>query len=335
MQVFETIEGFRKALDAERQQGRTVGFVPTMGFLHDGHASLMRRAASECDVVAISIFVNPLQFGANEDLSSYPRDFDGDCTLAERSGVSYVFAPTVEEMYPRPMATSVRVAGVSELLDGASRPGHFDGVATVVAKLFSIAGSCRAYFGEKDFQQLAVVRRMVADLSIPVEVVGCPTQRDPDGLALSSRNSYLTAEERAVAPLLHEALREGKRRIDAGERDPVAVRAAMAAVVATEPRFTLDYAEVVDAADLSVPPVLAGELRLLIAARLGKARLIDNISAGNQRFPAEFSGALDDERSSSPSARSASLPAEEAASGGESGRQIADVRPPTPSGETV
>ena len=280
MQVIDTIAAFRKALDGERAAGRTVGLVPTMGYLHDGHASLMRRAAAECDVVAATIFVNPLQFGANEDLTSYPRDLDGDTKLAATNGVSYILAPSVEEMYPTKVVTSIRVSTLTETLDGASRPGHFDGVATVVAKLFNIAGPCRAYFGEKDFQQLAVVRRMAADLSAPVEIVGCPTVREADGLAMSSRNAYLTPEERAVAPLLQQALQHGRRLIeDERETDPAAVRVAMAAVVATEPRFTLDYAEVVDAADLTVPTVLAGELRLLIAAKLGRARLIDNIGA--------------------------------------------------------
>jgi pantoate--beta-alanine ligase len=240
----------------------------------------MRAAAADCDVVVTTIFVNPLQFAAHEDLDSYPSDLEGDTRLAEANGVSYIFAPTVREMYPQPVLTSIRVAEVSEPLDGASRPGHFDGVATVVAKLFAIAGPCRAYFGEKDFQQLAVVRRMAADLSLPVEVVGCPTVRDADGLALSSRNAYLTPEERAVAPTLHRALQAGRALIeDGGERDPAAVREAMAAMVASEPKFRLDYAEVVDAGDLTVPPVLSGELRLLIAAFLGRARLIDNTGA--------------------------------------------------------
>jgi len=280
VQVMDTIAAFRKALDQERAAGRTVGLVPTMGYLHEGHASLMRRAASDCDVVAVTIFVNPLQFGANEDLDAYPRDLDGDLTRAEDNGVGYVFTPSVREMYPRPVLTNVRVNEVSEVLDGRSRPGHFDGVATVVAKLFAIAGPCRAYFGEKDFQQLSVVRRMAEDLSLPVDVIGCPTVREPDGLAMSSRNAYLTAEERAVAATLHRALDAGRRLIEeGGERRPEAVRAAMATVVGAEPSFELDYAEVVDASDLTTPATLSGELRLLIAARLGRARLIDNIGA--------------------------------------------------------
>ena len=280
MQVIDTIAAVRKALDGERAGGRRVGLVPTMGFLHDGHASLMAAAAAECDVVAVTVFVNPLQFAAGEDLGSYPSDLDGDIRMAEAHGVSYVFAPNVREMYPRPVLTSVRVAEISEPLDGRSRPGHFDGVATVVAKLFAIAGPCRAYFGEKDFQQLAVVRRMASDLSLPVDVIGCPTVRAADGLALSSRNAYLTPAERAVAPTLHRALQAGRALIEeAGERDPAAIRYAMAAVVATEPLFELDFAEVVNAGDLTVPPVLAGEVRLLIAAHLGRARLIDNTGA--------------------------------------------------------
>jgi pantoate--beta-alanine ligase len=196
-----TIAEVRAHLDPLRAAGRTVGFVPTMGYLHDGHASLMRAAAEETDVVVTSIFVNPLQFAAHEDLDSYPRDLSGDTALAEANGCDLLFAPATAEMYPEPVLTTVSVREVSAPLEGRARPTHFDGVATVVAKLFSIVGPCRAYFGEKDFQQLAVVRRMAQDLSLPVEVVGCPTVREPDGLAMSSRNAYLTAEERAAAPL--------------------------------------------------------------------------------------------------------------------------------------
>ncbi|HEV7761798.1 MAG TPA: pantoate--beta-alanine ligase, partial [Acidimicrobiales bacterium] len=185
------IADLRTVLDAERAAGRRVGFVPTMGYLHEGHASLMARARADDDVVVASIFVNPLQFGPSEDLAAYPRDLDRDLALAARYGVDVVFVPAVEEMYPEPVVTTVSVAGLSQAWEGASRPTHFSGVATVVAKLFSIVGSCRAYFGEKDFQQLAVIRRMVRDLSMPVDVVGCPTVRELDGLAMSSRNSYL------------------------------------------------------------------------------------------------------------------------------------------------
>ncbi|MHB8467532.1 MAG: pantoate--beta-alanine ligase, partial [Acidimicrobiales bacterium] len=200
MQVIDTVAGWRKALDAERLAGRAVGLVPTMGALHAGHASLIARAASECDVVGVTVFVNPLQFGAHEDLASYPRSLDADVALAGEHGASYVFAPDVTEMYPRPMLTTVSVPALAGRWEGESRPGHFDGVATVVAKLFAQAGACRAYFGEKDYQQLAVIRRLAADLDLPVDVVGCPTVREPDGLALSSRNVYLDATERAAAP---------------------------------------------------------------------------------------------------------------------------------------
>ncbi|CAA9247393.1 MAG: Pantoate--beta-alanine ligase [uncultured Acidimicrobiales bacterium] len=257
VQTVESIEGFRKVLDEERRAGRTVGLVPTMGFLHDGHASLMRRAAAECDVVAATIFVNPLQFAVSEDLSSYPRDLAADQRLAEAAGVTWLFAPPVEEMYPGDVHTTVTVAGESEGLEGEIRPTHFAGVATVVAKLCNIAGPCRAYFGEKDWQQLQVVRRMVADLSMPVEVVGCPIVREPDGLALSSRNAYLSAAERRAATVLHRALRAG-----ADAADPVE---AMRRVVAAEPLAELDYAEMRDG-------------RLLVAARLGTTRLLDNLA---------------------------------------------------------
>jgi pantoate--beta-alanine ligase len=279
VKVHETIDSFRRALDAERAAGRVVGLVPTMGYLHAGHRSLMEAAVAGGDVVAVTIFVNPLQFAPTEDLSTYPRDLDRDLAMARDVGVAHVFHPSVDEMYPEPVATTVSVSGVSEPLEGASRPTHFAGVATVVAKLFSITGPCRAFFGEKDFQQLAVVRRMTRDLSLPIDVVGCPTVREPDGLALSSRNVYLSPEERAAAPVLQRALVAGRDAIDAGERDADAVRRMMHDIVATEPLAHLDYAEVVDASTFHVPHPLAGELRLLIAARFAKARLIDNVGA--------------------------------------------------------
>jgi pantoate--beta-alanine ligase len=273
----EAIADLRAALDAERAAGRRVGFVPTMGYLHDGHASLIRQARARSDVVVVSIFVNPLQFGAGEDLDAYPRDLGGDSRLAEANGADLLFTPGVDEMYPAPVQTTVSVAGVSEPLEGASRPTHFAGVATVVAKLFSIVGPCAAYFGEKDFQQLAVIRRMVSDLSMPVDVVGCPTRREPDGLAMSSRNVYLSADEREAAPVVQRALRAGAASILAGERDPAAVRSLMAGIIEAEPLARLDYAEVVDAASFTVPDPLAGSLRLLAAVRFGRARLIDNV----------------------------------------------------------
>jgi pantoate--beta-alanine ligase len=259
--VLDTIDGFRKAMEAERHAGRRVGLVPTMGYLHDGHASLIRAAAKDNDVVAVTIFVNPLQFAANEDLSTYPRDLEGDLRIATEAGATHVFTPSTEEMYPGEVLTSVHVAEVSEGMEGASRPTHFDGVATVVAKLFAIAGPSRAYFGEKDWQQLAVVRRMTRDLSLPVDVIGCPIVREADGLAMSSRNVYLSAEERTAATVLHRALQ-------AGAADHSNAREVMAATVASEPLAVLDYAEVVETDT---------EHRLLIAARLGTTRLIDNM----------------------------------------------------------
>ena len=279
MKVHLTIVGFRAALDDERRRGGAIGLVPTMGYLHDGHRSLMHAAVAGNDSTALTIFVNPLQFAPTEDLSTYPRDLERDLAMAGAAGVAHVFTPTVTEMYPEPIMTSVSVSGVSSSLEGSSRPTHFAGVATVVAKLFSIAGPCRAYFGEKDFQQLAVVRTMVRDLSIAVDVIGCPTVREHDDLAMSSRNARLSAEERAAAPVLHRALRAGRNAIERGERDPAKVRAVMHSVVSGEPLARLDYAEVVDAATFNVPDRLVGELRLLIAASFAKARLIDNIGA--------------------------------------------------------
>jgi pantoate--beta-alanine ligase len=276
VEVIDTRTAWVKALDAERIAGRRVGLVPTMGYLHAGHTALMDRAAADCDVVAATIFVNPLQFGPGEDLAAYPRDLDRDRGLAADHGVAYLFVPDTAEMLPQQPRTTVHVSGESEGLEGRARPGHFDGVATIVAKLFALSGACRAYFGEKDYQQLAVIRRLAEDLSLPVEVIGCPTVREPDGLALSSRNAYLSRDERAVAPLLHQALLAGRERITGGWRDPDAVEAAMAEFLAHEPRITLDYAAV-RSADLRAVRPLRGPLRLLIAARLGRARLIDNL----------------------------------------------------------
>jgi pantoate--beta-alanine ligase len=279
MEVHEGIEPFRRALDRARREGATVGLVPTMGYLHEGHLALMKRSVADGDVTVVTIFVNPLQFGAGEDLESYPRDLPGDLAGCESAGVKHVLVPAVEEMYPEPAATSVRVDELASTLEGAARPTHFAGVATVVAKLFNIAGPCRAYFGEKDYQQLAVIRRMVADLSFPVEVIGCPTVREPDGLAMSSRNAYLAPAEREAAPVLHRALQAGAASILAGERDADRVRDLMAGVIAAEPLARLDYAEVVDPHTLEPLTTLApgSDARLLVAARLGIPRLLDNL----------------------------------------------------------
>jgi pantoate--beta-alanine ligase len=278
--VITTARGFSDALDAERALGRRVGLVPTMGALHAGHRSLVARAAEECDTVAVTVFVNPLQFNVAEDLANYPRDLESDVAQAEESGASIVFAPPVEEMYPgfpAPVATSVHVDGVSDVLEGASRPGHFDGVATVVAKLCSLAGRSRVYFGEKDFQQLAVVRRMVTDLSLPVEIVPCATVREDDGLALSSRNVRLTETGRVAALALHRALAAGLGALDAGERDPYRVGAFMKDALDATEGVDPDYAVAVDAATLRTPERLSGEVRLLVAATVGPVRLIDNV----------------------------------------------------------
>lgn len=273
----------RKELDRERAAGRTVGLVPTMGALHPGHASLVRRSAAECDVTAVTVFVNPLQFATGEDLSRYPRDLAADLATAAEAGATLVFAPPVEEMFPGGRsATTVRVAGLSDGLEGASRPGHFEGVATVVARLFNLAGPCRAYFGEKDFQQLAVVRRMVADLALPVQVIGCRTVRDHDGVAWSSRNAYLSAGERRAAPVLLRALRAGAEVLatPGGPHPGAEVRRAMARLVAAEPLALPDYAEVVDPDTLTPLDVIpAGtEVRLVVAAWIGGTRLIDNLA---------------------------------------------------------
>ena len=279
MEVVTTIATLRRQLDARRASGGTVGFVPTMGYLHEGHVSLVARSVTECSVTVASIFVNPLQFAANEDLASYPRDLDRDVAMLKAAGCDLVFAPDVAEMYPRPMRTTVSVPSLSAHLEGAARPTHFDGVATVVAKLFAIVGGCRAYFGEKDFQQLAVVTAMAADLALPVEVVGCPTVRAADGLALSSRNSYLSPAEREAATVLHRALRAGEAAVAAGATDARGVREAMAAELATEPLAEVDYVDVVDPVTLEPQGELepGTGVRLLVAARVGAPRLLDNL----------------------------------------------------------
>ncbi len=278
MITIETIPELRALLDGERAAGRRIGFVPTMGYLHDGHVSLMARSVADNDVTVASVFVNPLQFGAGEDLGAYPRDLPRDAALAAAAGVDVLFTPTVEEMYPfGPVLTTVSVGGLSARMEGASRPTHFAGVATVVAKLFAIVGASRAYFGEKDFQQLAVVRRMAADLSFPVDVVGCPIIREDDGLAMSSRNVYLTPDERRAATVLHRALRAGAEAVAEGVRSGDAVAAVMGSLIRAEPLAELDYAEVVDPVSLEPRAHLEGEVRLLVAAKLGAPRLLDNL----------------------------------------------------------
>jgi pantoate--beta-alanine ligase len=271
-------DGLREACEDARGEGETVGFVATMGALHDGHRALMTRAREECGLVAVSIFVNPLQFGPQEDLAAYPRDRDADLAILERSGVDVAFLPDAEEMYPegRP-AVTVDPGPIGERLEGASRPGHFRGVCTVVAKLFGLVGPSRAYFGEKDAQQLAVVKRMVRDLDLPVEVVGCPTVREQDGLAVSSRNAYLSSEERSAARCLYEALARAAWLVEGGERDAGVLRAEMAKRIGHEPLARLDYVAVVDEDSFEEVDRVRGPSRVLVAAHIGSTRLIDNV----------------------------------------------------------
>jgi pantoate--beta-alanine ligase len=278
VEVIRAIAMARKVCDAARSAGRTVGFVPTMGAFHDGHASLMRRARDERDHVVVSIFVNPLQFGPGEDLSRYPRDEDRDLSIAGQLGVSVVFAPSVEEMYPAgPPEVTVDPGPLGDRLEGTVRPGHFRGVATVVAKLFDVIGPSTAYFGEKDAQQLAVVRRMVRDLSLPVRVEGCPTVREPDGLATSSRNAYLSPVQREAAGCLFLALSEAAQMARGGERDAATLVAAMAREIGATPEARIDYAAVVDDESFEEVSTIAGSARALVAARFGETRLIDNL----------------------------------------------------------
>ncbi len=289
MDTVHSIADLRARLRVVRGTGASVGLVPTMGALHEGHGSLIRAAARQCDVVVTTIFVNPLQFAPTDDLDAYPRDLGGDCSLAAAAGTALVFAPSVAEMYPLGrlgVLTNVSVAEITDVLDGAARPGHFDGVATVVAKLFAIAGPCTAFFGEKDWQQLAVVRRMAFDLSFPVEIVGCPTVREADGLAMSSRNRYLSDEDRVSAAVVWRALQAGVELVRsslAGQLRPSEVSSAIRAVLdASSVVASVDYAACVDPLTLVTPSVVADGVRLLIAARVGRgptARLIDNCAA--------------------------------------------------------
>lgn len=280
MVLIDKPQEWTKALDACRSKGQLVGLVPTMGALHGGHQSLISRAAADCDVVAVTDYVNPLQFGPGEDLERYPRDLARDCELAEQAGADLMFAPTVDALWPRQPLTAVTVAGLTEVMEGERRPGHFRGVTTIVAKLLCLSGPCWAYFGEKDYQQLVVLKRMVEDLSLPVAVVACPTVRDSDGLALSSRNAYLEATQLAAAPTLYASLLAAKRSIeDDGILEPEEVKKVFRSRLAAEPLFELEYVAVADPEDLTVPDLIVREVRVLAAARLGSTRLIDNVAA--------------------------------------------------------
>ncbi len=254
----------------------TVGFVPTMGYLHEGHLSLARRARQECQSVVASIFVNPTQFGPTEDLSKYPRDLKRDLTLLESAGVDLVWTPNDETMYPPGFSTWVEVEGLTKPLEGASRPGHFRGVTTVVTKLFNAVQPTRAYFGQKDAQQAAVIRKMTRDLNFPIEIVVCPTVREADGLAMSSRNSYLSPEERQAATILFRALTAARSAYERGERSADTLRRIMAETLATEPRAQMQYASCADYDTLEELETVTGKSLLSMAVFLGKTRLIDN-----------------------------------------------------------
>lgn len=277
MKICVTIPEARVACRAARQKRRRLGLVPTMGALHEGHLSLVRAAKAMCDAVAVSIFVNPAQFGPNEDLSRYPRPFERDCQLLEKEGIDILFAPRVEEIYPAGAVSWVLVEGLSEKLDGGSRPGHFRGVTTIVAKLFHIVEPDVAFFGQKDAAQLAVIRRMVQDLNFPVEIVACPIVREPDGLAMSSRNAYLNREERVRARVLQRALQEARQKFEAGEKSVAELVSIGKQVFAPEPEVALDYFEIVDPDTLEPLERISQKALVAVAAHVGKTRLIDNI----------------------------------------------------------
>lgn len=276
MQIVHSVSEARAALRHLRAGQRTIGFVPTMGALHQGHLSLVRAAKAACDAVAVSIFVNPTQFGPNEDLAKYPRTFESDRAALEREGVDLLFAPSIEEMYPSGASTFVNVEGVSDRLDGASRPGHFRGVATVVANLFNIIAPDKAFFGQKDAAQVAILRKMVRDLHFPLELVVCPIVREPDGLAMSSRNRYLSPEERKQALVLSRALREVEHLAASGTTESSALISAAQTVLASEPAVRIDYCKIVNPDTLEdLTDTRSGALAA-IAAFVGTTRLIDN-----------------------------------------------------------
>ena len=277
MKIHTTINSLRAESRAARVAGKRIGFVPTMGALHDGHLSLIRAAKSRCDLVVASIFVNPTQFGPNEDLAKYPRTFERDCQLLEKEKADFLFAPSVEEMYPQDAVTWVTVEGLSEKLDGKSRPGHFRGVTTVVAKLFHIVEPDIAFFGQKDAAQVAIIRRMVRDLKFPVEIVACPIVREPDGLAMSSRNAYLDPTQRKAALVLSRALREVEQKYESGERDKNALIECGKQHIAKEPAARLDYLELVNADTLDPVAQATPGTMVAVAAYVGNTRLIDNL----------------------------------------------------------
>jgi pantoate--beta-alanine ligase len=276
--VISTINEVRNIVKEWKTQGLTVGFVPTMGYLHEGHESLIKRANEENDRVVVSIFVNPIQFGPKEDLSTYPRDLERDKVLCKGAGADIIFHPENEEMYFGDFSTFVDMTGLTDELCGKSRPTHFKGVCTVVTKLFNIVAPHRAYFGEKDAQQLAVIKRMVRDLNIDVEVVGCPIVREEDGLAKSSRNTYLSEEERRAATILNKALTEAKSKITNGERVASNIINSITETISTEPLAKIDYVQVVDCFSMEPVSTLDKSVLVAIAVFIGKTRLIDNFT---------------------------------------------------------
>jgi pantoate--beta-alanine ligase len=281
MRLVTSIEDMRSASRAAQRDGKRVGFVPTMGALHEGHLSMVRAAKTQAGFVVVSIFVNPKQFGPNEDYAKYPRTLERDCGLLEKEAVDVVFAPTVDEMYPNGASTDVTVGGLSEKLCGKSRPGHFRGVTTVVSKLFNMVEPDKAFFGQKDAAQVAIIRRMARDLNIPVEIVVCPIVREPDGLAMSSRNAYLDAQQRKSALVLSRALHAVQELFARGERDAAKLRAAGKTIIAQDPAVRLDYFELVDPDNLDPIETISGTALVAVAAFVGTTRLIDNTILSN------------------------------------------------------
>lgn len=277
MEIVTTVKEVRDRVKAWKKEGKQVGFVPTMGYLHEGHKSLIDRAVAENEVVVVSIFVNPMQFGPKEDLASYPRDLEADAKLCEAAGASLIFHPEPEEMYQDGFCSFVDMSGLTNALCGLSRPVHFRGVCTVVNKLFHIVQPDKAYFGEKDAQQLAVIKRMVMDLNMDIEIVGCPIIREADGLAKSSRNTYLSEESRKQAVILSKAIFLGKKMVEDGERSAEKIKQAMCDLIETMPLATIDYVEIVDGTTMQSIDTLKGDILCAIAVNIaGEARLIDN-----------------------------------------------------------
>lgn len=277
MKVFKKIDEIKGYLKQQQKDNKTIGFVPTMGYLHEGHLSLIRRAKKENDIAVVSIFVNPTQFGPNEDYESYPRDFNRDVKLAEEAGASVIFAPEVKEMYPDGYKTYIEVKDLSETLCGASRPGHFRGAATVVMKLLNIVHPDRAYFGQKDAQQAVIMKRMVKDLNHDTEIVVCPIVREKDGLAMSSRNVYLSEEERKQAVVLSQSLNMAADLVSKGERDAGKIKDAITAMIKEKDLAVIDYVAIVDPETLKDLDKIQGKALIALAVKFGKARLIDNI----------------------------------------------------------